>query len=204
MTLHRIALTTLFLTALSLIPARAADNDTSTLTNLQSAYNGESNAAAEYAACAKKADAEGYRGVASLFRAAARSEQAHAAGHAAVIRKMGAEPKADIKTPDVKSTKENLQESIKDETHEHESMYPDYVKQARADNNPGAVRSFTYAGTAEGEHAKLFQQALDQLDQWKDPRTFYVCPTCGYTADQRPADTCPSCHGPADKYEKVQ
>ena len=44
-----------------------------TLDNLQAAFEGESNAAAKYSAYAVKADAEGYKGAAVLFRAAARA-----------------------------------------------------------------------------------------------------------------------------------
>jgi hypothetical protein len=45
-----------------------------TLDNLLAAYNGESNAHAKYLEYAKKADAEGYGKVASLFRAAASND----------------------------------------------------------------------------------------------------------------------------------
>lgn len=48
---------------------------TKALENLQTAFNGESNANAKYLAFAKKADDEGYTKVGSLFRAAARAEE---------------------------------------------------------------------------------------------------------------------------------
>ena len=63
-----------------------------TVENLQTAFDGESNANAKYLAFAKKADEEGYLMVASLFRAAARAEEIHKNNHADVIKKMGAEP----------------------------------------------------------------------------------------------------------------
>ncbi|HEX2973978.1 MAG TPA: ferritin family protein [Tepidisphaeraceae bacterium] len=184
--------------------AGAAGAKAATLDNLQAAYNGESNAAARYSAFAQKADAEGYGAVASLFRAAAKAEQIHAAAHAAVIKKLGAQPKADMQEPEVKGTKENLQAAIKGETYERDTMYPEFLKQARADGNADAVRSFNYAKTAEAEHAKLYQQALDNIDQWKSgSRQFYVCPTCGYTVSQLSDKKCPSCYEPTDKYQKV-
>jgi rubrerythrin len=62
-----------------------------TLTNLQAAYGGESNAHAKYTAFALKASEEGFQDVASLFRAAARAEQIHAENHARVMRKLGAD-----------------------------------------------------------------------------------------------------------------
>ena len=54
---------------------------TTTLDNLVTAYNGESNAHARYVEFAKKADEDGYGQVASLFRAAARAEEIHAETH---------------------------------------------------------------------------------------------------------------------------
>jgi rubrerythrin len=89
-----------------------------TLDNLQAAYNGESNAKGRYEAFAVKADEEGYKGVASLFRAAAASEGVHLQGHAEDIKSMGAEPMAHIKGPEVKSTHENLEAALKGETYE--------------------------------------------------------------------------------------
>jgi hypothetical protein len=70
-----------------------------TLENLRTAFNGESNAHAKYLEYARRANAEGYTKAASLFRAAARAEEIHAANHAEVIRKMGFEPKAYINLP---------------------------------------------------------------------------------------------------------
>jgi rubrerythrin len=68
-----------------------------TLANLQSAYNGESNAHAKYLEFAKQADSEGYGKVASLFRAAAAAEQIHLTCEAAVIKEAGTTPQADVK-----------------------------------------------------------------------------------------------------------
>jgi rubrerythrin len=76
---------------LSAPPAVAAGTSTKTLANLQSAYNGESNAHAKYLASAKKADEEGFGAAASLFRAAAKAEAIHAENHARVILQAGRE-----------------------------------------------------------------------------------------------------------------
>ena len=74
----------------------SAGTNGKTLQNLQAAYNGESNAHARYLAFAEQADREGYPQVAVLFRAAARAEEIHLTNHAAVIRQLGATPKANI------------------------------------------------------------------------------------------------------------
>ena len=93
--------------------------------NLQVAYQGESKAKARYEAFAAKADAEGYKSVAVLFRATAKSEAVHAAKHAAMLKKMGVKAVAAVDKPDVKSTKENLETSQKDESLEKSRNWPD-------------------------------------------------------------------------------
>lgn len=176
-----------------------------TLENMQAAFNGESNAHARYLAFAQQADKEGYADAASLFRAAARAEQVHAANHAEVIRQLGAEPKATLESPDVKSTRENLVVAVKGESYERDSMYPEFLKQARADGNAQAVRSLNLAKTAEAEHAKLYQAALDGLDGSKGAAAngYYVCPVCGFTVRVADFEKCPSCFTAKEKFEKV-
>src|ERR1035437_8894108 len=121
---------------------KTADKDSSrTLENLQAAFNGESNAHNKYLAFAKKAGEEGYGEVASLFRAAAKAEEIHASNHAAVIRKLGAEPKADIHAPEIKSTRENLAVAIAGETYERDTMYPEFIAEAKAVKNSDALRT---------------------------------------------------------------
>lgn len=177
---------------------------TKTLDNLQTAFNGESNAKARYLAFAEKAEAEGYGKVASLFRAAARAEDIHAINHAEVIRKLGATPTADVKTPEVKSTAENLQTAIKGESYERDAMYPEFLKQAREDGNKDAFRTFNLAKEAEAEHAKLYTEASNNLAAWKTTaQPFYVCPSCGYTTATLNFDKCPVDFTPRDKFIAV-
>jgi len=173
-----------------LLPAAVAGTKTGeagsprTLENLQAAFNGESNACNAYRAFAKKADAEGYGPVASLFRAAAKAEEIHAANHAAVIRKLGAEPKADIRTPAVKFTRENLAVAIAGETYEFQTMYPEFIAEAKSAKNSDALRTFTFAIKAEIEHARLYSEALNQLESLQGTdKKYFVCKVCGYTTD---------------------
>ncbi len=183
----------------------SAATSTTTLQNMQAAFNGESNAHVRYLAFAKQADGEGYGEVASLFRAAARAEEVHASNHAAVIKEMGAIPKATIETPEVKSTRENLEAAIKGETYERDIMYPAFLKQARRDGNTDAVRSLNFARTAEAEHAKLYTSSLQHLDQLKGSKstTFFVCPTCGYTTSELNFSDFHSCFTSGEMFEKV-
>jgi len=176
-----------------------------TLSNLQAAYDGESNAHNRYLAFAQRAEQEGYGPVASLFRAAARAEEVHAANHAVVIRKLGGTPKATITTPDVLSTKENLAAAIKGESYERDTMYPEFLKQARAAGNRDAIQTFNEARTAETEHAKLYTAALGGLSglQGNTGKTYYVCTVCGYTTEKLDFAKCPSCFSPKEKYIAV-
>ena len=175
-----------------------------TLDNLQAAFNGESNANAKYLAFAKKADEEGYAKVASLFRAAARAEAIHFNNHAQVIKQLGANPTADIKPAEVKTTAENLKAAIAGESYERDTMYPDFIAEARQAGSKDAVRTFNLAKLAEAEHAKLYTEALANLDQWKSgPGTFYVCSTCGYTTANGNIERCPVDFTSRDKFEAI-
>lgn len=190
---------------LAALPATAAAATTGkTLDNLQTAFNGESNARARYLAFAKKADAEGYAPVASLFRAAARAEEIHAANHAAVIRKLGGKPDARIEEPKAGSTRENLEAAVKGESYERDTMYPEFIKVARAENQKGALESFNYAKSAEAEHANLYTKAHENLDTKSMVAvTYYVCTVCGFTTTKVDFAKCPACFSPKDKYIAV-
>jgi len=193
-----------FLTCFACSSYAAEAKEGATLANLQKAYDGESNAHARYLAFAKKADEEGYGQVASLFRAAAKAEEIHFNAHAVVIKKLGGVPKADVKSPDVKSTKENLEAAVKGESYERDTMYPEFIQAAQKENVSAAVETFSNAKAAEGVHAKLYQDALANLDSWKGgKKDFFVCPECGNTVVALTFEKCPVCATPKGKFVKV-
>lgn len=136
-----------------------------TIQNLMEAFAGESQANRKYLAYSKKAEAEGKTNAAKLFKAAADAETIHALKHFEVAGKIG-------------STAENLQDGIDGETFEFEDMYPPFVEQAEAEGNKAAVRTFTYAMKAEQVHAKLYKEALENLDETEEV-FYYLCPVCG-------------------------
>ncbi len=181
----------------------AVKTTSATLANLQTAYNGESNAHVRYLEFAKKADTEGFAGVASLFRAAARAEEVHAHNHAAVIRKLGAEPVAKIERAHIRSTRENLMTAIEGETYERDVMYPEFIRVAQQEKNAAAIRTFNFALEAETEHARLYADALAGLNAKKPKTKYLVCPDCGYTTEQLFGARCPVCNNPKEKFEIV-
>jgi rubrerythrin len=157
--------------------------------NLKEAFAGESQANRKYLAFAKQADKEGYPKTAKLFRAAAEAETVHAHAH---LRTLGG----------INSTTDNLKESISGETHEFKNMYPAMIKDAVEEGNKGAERTFSYANEVEKVHAKLYQDALDNLDNQEEV-DYYVCSVCGYTCEGEPQDTCPVCKSKSTVFFKV-
>jgi len=136
-----------------------------TLENLMEAFAGESQANRKYIAYSKKAEADGKMNAAKLFKAASDAETIHALKHFEVADK-------------VKSTVENLNDAVNGENHEYQSMYPEFLKAAQEEGNQAAVRTFTYALKAEEVHAKLYKEALDNLEQ-EEEVFYYLCPVCG-------------------------
>ncbi|MBM4145171.1 MAG: rubrerythrin family protein [Nitrospira sp.] len=158
--------------------------------NLQEAFAGESQANRKYLAFAKKADAEGYKQVAKLFRAAAEAETVHALNH---LKEMDG----------IKSTKENLTEAIGGETHEFQSMYPQMIADAEAEGDKGALRSFNFANEVEKIHAGLYKKAFDQLGK-NEEVDYHVCQVCGNTVEGEPPDKCPICGALKKMFKKVE
>ena len=188
------------------VPARSADGEsTQTMKDLNTALNGEKNAHERYLEFAKKADQEGYGAVASLFRAAAAAEDVHGNNHEKAMRRLGGNPDVKMETPAVSSTRENLEAAIAGESHEYKTMYPDFVRQARQDLLVPAIVTFEQAMRTEEVHAKLFEQALRDLDKLKGSgaRTYYVCSVCGYTTSDLNFEKCLNCLKPKDRYKPI-
>ena len=192
---RRIATTALTWCVVFIISAGGAAHagPDATLKNLEAAYNGESNAQNKYLACAAQADEEGYGAAASLFRAAARSEEILFNNNAAIIKKMGAVPKSDVRWPVLGSTWRNLDPSAnQDKADEPNAMYPEFIRQAQADTNVDAVRAFGYARDAEAQRSKLFAKAWGDLGHMRGKdRNFYVCAVSGYVMETSDASKCP-------------
>ena len=157
--------------------------------NLKEAFAGESQANRKYLAFAKKADEEGHKQVAKLFRAAAEAETVHAHNHLRVLN-------------GIKSTKENLQEAIGGETHEFKTMYPGMKDAAKAEKNDAAFRTFNFANEVEKIHAALYTTALEKLGK-NEVVDYYVCPVCGNTVEKAPPVACPICGAPGKGFMKI-
>ncbi len=162
----------------------------STKDNLGAAFAGESQANRKYLAFAKKAEEEGHTQIAKLFRAVADAETVHAHNHLNVLG-------------GVKSTKENLEAAIKGETFEFEKMYPQFIEEAKTEEQKEALISFMRANKVEQEHADLYKKALENLGN-NEEADYYVCQVCGYTAKGVAPDKCPICGQPKEVFNKVE
>ena len=163
-----------------------------TVTNLKNAFAGESQANRRYLAFARKAEEEGFKQVAKLFRAAAEAETIHALNHLRVM-------------DEIKSTVNNLDTAISGETFEYTKMYPEYLSIAKQEENHRATWSFEVANKVEKVHAGLFSKAVDALKNKKDLEKvdYYVCEVCGHTVEGIAPDKCPICGASKTKFFKV-
>jgi len=158
--------------------------------DLMAAFAGESQANRKYLAFAKKADEEGYAQAAKLFRAAAHAETVHAHNHLRAA-------------DEIKSTEENLKTAIAGEHYENTDMYPAFIKDAEAEDNKRALRTFNYANEVEKIHEALYKEALASLGKPGETYDYYICPICGYTHARTAPEVCPVCGAPGSRFEVI-
>ncbi len=158
-----------------------------TLQDLLDSFAGESQANRKYLAYSKKAEKDGKINAAKLFKAASDAEALHAQKHLEVAGK-------------IISTLENLQDAFAGETYEYESMYPGFLKDAEAEGNKAAINTFTFAMEAEKVHAKLYKEAMGNIDETEEV-FYYLCPVCGNIEKSIP-DKCCICGVPGSKFIK--
>jgi rubrerythrin len=160
--------------------------------NLQAAFAGESQASRKYLYFAEKAEEEGRKQIARLFRAASDAETVHARNHLKVLQ-------------GIKSTSDNLKAAIDGEHYEFTKMYPDFIKQADAEGNKKANDTFDLANKVEQIHHRLYQTALAMLEKEQDmaEKPMYVCQHCGNTVEGEPPDRCPICGMPKSMFKRI-
>jgi rubrerythrin len=161
----------------------------STEENLKEAFAGESQANRKYVAFANKAEQDGLKQIARLFRATAEAETIHALAHFRLLGK-------------VKSTRENLEAGAQGEAYEYKSMYPKFLEDAEAEGNKAAAKIFKYALEAERVHHDLYVKAGEILQQGRDmdDMVIYLCPVCGNIELGVAPETCAICGVPGRKF----
>ena len=122
-----------------------------TITNLESALAGESQAHIKYRYFAKIARAEGYEEVAQHFEHTADQELKHAWGHLELL----------VGKP---TTRECLEKAIEGETYEFTTMYPTFKEQAAQEGHT-AVQEFQEQIEESIEHAEQFKAVLAKAEK---------------------------------------
>jgi len=160
--------------------------------NLQAAFAGESQASRKYLYFAEKAEEEGHKQIAKLFRAASDAETVHARNHLKVMQ-------------GIKSTRDNLKDAIGGENYEFTEMYPAFMKQADAEGDKKAKGSFDLANKVEQIHYRLYQTTLSMLEkgQAMAEKPIYVCQVCGNTVEGEAPDKCPICGSPKKMFKRI-
>jgi len=160
--------------------------------NLWAAFAGESQANRKYLAFAKKAEEEGFKGVAKLFRAAAAAETIHAHNHLEVVG-------------GIKSTLENLKAAYGGEHHEFTIMYPEFLAKSKEEKESGATRSFFWANEVEKVHGGLYDEAIKIVEGGGSlpEKDYYICEKCGYTIADAAPDKCPVCGAKKEAFFKA-
>jgi rubrerythrin len=161
--------------------------------NLQTAFAGESQANRKYLFFAEKAEQEGHKQTAKLFRAAADAETVHARNHLKVME-------------GIRSTGENLLAAKGGENYEFTEMYPAFMKQAQAEGEGKARDSFDLANKVEQIHHGLFDAALSKIEKGEaiDERPIYVCQVCGNTVEGMAPERCPICGAPRRMFKLIE
>lgn len=124
---------------------------TETQENLSAAMHGEAFAYAKYMLYAEHARNSGHPELAALFEETAKTERLeHFAEEAELAGLVG-------------SDEENLQDAIKGETYEVETMYRGFAAQASAAGDHAAAERFSEIRNDEMKHRDAYKAALDKL-----------------------------------------
>jgi rubrerythrin len=160
--------------------------------NLEKAYQDECETYMRYLAFARQAQDDGFPNIARLFRGTAQGETIHALNQ---IDAVGG----------VRSTRENLELAIKEEEGDFFGMYPQFIKDAQAEDRTEAVLSLTWIQQVEKVHFELFKQALETLQNGKDieREAYYLCTNCGFVAAGGAPASCPICKAPQRLFEGI-
>jgi rubrerythrin len=159
--------------------------------NLAYAFAAESKASVRNDAFARKADAEGFAGIARLFRAVSEAESVHARRYLMLMRgKIG-------------STEENLEAAFQSEIKANVDEYPNLIKEATDEGEEAALKAFSHARDVEDRHAELYKKAMNDMLAERET-IYYVCQVCGYVAENEAPENCPVCGAVKGKFKKIE
>ncbi|MFA6423528.1 MAG: rubrerythrin family protein [Patescibacteria group bacterium] len=175
--------------------------------NLLKAFAGESMARNKYMFFAKQARKEGFEWIARIFEETSDNERAHAEEeYEHMSGKVEMTNTYDIHS--IGTTVENLKAAAGGEKFETESMYPDFEKVARAENETAIATLFKEIGEVEKKHEErylLLAQKLEDGSLYKsNTEKEWKCENCGYIHKGTEAPkNCPLCKKPQGWYRPL-
>ncbi|MBE6427308.1 MAG: rubrerythrin family protein [Planctomycetaceae bacterium] len=171
--------------------------------HLQKAYAREYGASVKYEKWGEKAEKEGWKRAAALFRAISHSEKVHADNHAAALKVLGAAPIANIAVPEAGTLEEMFQNALENERETVENFYPELITGLKKlKNHETLLKNFESAKINDGQHAKLYESAVKDPKKWNDEGgDFTVCLICGEIMEGTPPANCPKCGSAKEKFK---
>lgn len=164
--------------------------------NLYRTFAGESRARNKYSFYAEKADCDGYKWIAEVFRETADNEKAHAReAFERYLKKC-------------KSVEDNLEDSINGETEESKKTYKEFEKVAREEGFIEIADFYKELQEVEESHAKRFEKVLKRVREdkvFKDgENALWKCMNCGYIHEGEEAPKCcPLCKFPRSYFKMI-
>jgi rubrerythrin len=169
-----------------------AGEDVSLARRLRDQFNEEAQVAAQYAAFAVQARAEGLPHVARLFEALVAAENLHAEWLLRLNK-------------GVRSTADNLKAGADYESYLAGKVLPALAAQAGREGDGKTRTLVENLDAACQRHERVMRQAREQILSGHDmaAEPLWICPTCGTVLVGVPPDTCPVCGVPKAKYVRA-
>lgn len=160
--------------------------DSQTQKNLLEALKGECLASIKYLYYSSKAKKDGFVQISEVFEKTSHNEKEHAKIWFKLL------------FGEIKDTKDNLLDCIKNENYEYTSMYPEFARIAQEEGFSEISRLFKGVAEIESYHRNRFQKLYDNIVEdkvfKKDKVELWECSNCGFsTITQKAPEICPVC-----------
>ncbi len=167
---------------------------TKTQANLLTAFAGESQARNKYTYFAGKAEKDGFKQIADIFRETAHNEQEHA------------EIWFKLLNGEIGDTASNLADAADGENYEWTNMYKTFAEEAKEEGFDHIAFLFESVAKIEKEHEERFRKLLSNVENGlvfsRDEEKIWICTNCGNIVIGKEApNQCPVCKKPKGYFE---
>lgn len=137
--------------------------DQETVSNLKTSLASEYFTRDRYTAYSERAEKEGYIQIAKIFKALSVAESVHARNFRDILESLGEKTEVTVPGFIVESTEKNLENAIKEEIMDMDSLYPSYILQSNFAEMRHANNTFTSICEAEKSHRDMLVLIYDML-----------------------------------------